>query len=153
VNSSIKVSSEQKESLQQSLMAFRNQLWEEHGSPSFFSSQMFLPPKQLESFLLHCPKFLSHQSITSSFLRKLVKWESAREIDFEKVVSIISEWRESIQPVITPTSHRRARKKTRPQKSPDITFTSSDPGFSAGFHPNATTSSAATSTYCETCCA
>lgn len=40
----VKVSSEQKESLQKSLITFRKQLWEEHRSPSFFSSQMFLPP-------------------------------------------------------------------------------------------------------------
>lgn len=117
----IKVSSEQKESLRRSFLAFRQQLWEEHGSPSFFSAQMFLSPKQLDSFLQHCPKYLSTQNITSSFLQKLVKWDSAREIDLQKMVSIISDWRESIQPITTPTSQRRARKKTRPLQSPGRT--------------------------------
>jgi hypothetical protein len=121
ITSGVKVSSEQKEGLRKSLITFRKQLWEEHGSPSFFSSQMFLPPKQLESFLQHCPKYLSNQNITSAFLRKLVKWDSARERDFEKIASIISDWRESIHPVITPTSQRRARKKVRPHESPDRT--------------------------------
>jgi hypothetical protein len=82
---------------------------------------MFLPPKQLESFLQHCPKYLSNQNITSQFLQKLVKWDSACETDFDKIVSIISDWRESIQPVITPTSQRRARKKNRPHESPNRT--------------------------------
>ena len=102
--SGVKVSSDQKESLQQLLTVFRCQLWEEYGSPSFFSSQMYFPPKQLESFIQHCPKYLSTSSITPSFLRKLVKWDSACEANLEKVVSIISDWRESIQPAITPTS-------------------------------------------------
>ena len=119
--SGVKVSSDQKESLQQSLTVFRRQLWEEYGSPSFFSSQMYFPPKQLESFIQHCPKYLSTSSITPSFLRKLVKWDSAREADLEKVVSIISDWHESIQPAITPTSQQCARKKTRPQESTDRT--------------------------------
>lgn len=127
VKGAVKVSSTQKEILRHSLMAFRRQLWEEHGSPSFFSSQMFLPPKQLESFLQHCPKYLSTQSITTSFLQKLVKWDSACEADIEKVVSIISDWRESIQPSITPTSQRRVRKKTRAQESPDRTPRQSGP--------------------------
>jgi len=68
--SGVKVSSDQKES-RQSLIVFRRQLWVEFGSPSFFSSQMFLPPKQLESFIQHCPKYLSTPSITPSFLRKV----------------------------------------------------------------------------------
>ena len=39
VNDGLKVSSEQKESLRQSFLAFRQQLWEEHArSPSFFSA-------------------------------------------------------------------------------------------------------------------
>ena len=117
----VKISSEQKEALRKSLITFRKQLWEEHGSPSLFSSHMFLPPKQLEAFLQHCPKYLSNQNITSSFLQKLVKWDSGRESDFEKIVCIISDWRESIQPVVTPTSQRRARKKFRPPESPNRT--------------------------------
>jgi len=59
------------------------------------------------------------QNITPSFLWKLVKWDSAHETDLEKMVGIISDWCESIQPVITPTSQRHAQKKTRPQDSPD----------------------------------
>ena len=82
---------------------------------------MFLPPKQVESLLRHSPKYLSTQNITSSFLQKLVKWDSARETDLEKIVSIILDWRESVQPIITPTSQRRPRKKTRPLRSPDRT--------------------------------
>jgi len=108
VKGTAKVLSTQKEILRQSLVAFRHQLWEEHGSPSFFSSQMFLPPKQLDSFLQHCLKYLSTQSITTSFLQKLVKWDSVHKADLEKVVRIISDWRESIQLAITPTSQHWA---------------------------------------------
>jgi len=121
VTGGVKVSSEQKESLRKSLIVFRQQLWEEYGSQSFFSSQMYLPPKQLESFIQHCPKYLSTHNITSSFLRKLVKWDSARQTDLEKLANIILDWRESIQPVVTPTSQCRARKKTKPMESPNRT--------------------------------
>jgi hypothetical protein len=84
------------------------------GSPVFFSSQIFLPPKQLNLLVSECNKYLEVPIVDARFLRKLIQWDSAGEVEWDEVSQLIMGWREDARPLArTPTSQRRARKKTR----------------------------------------
>lgn len=110
-----KVSLEEKERLHEKLIAWRREKHEQRGSPSFFSSQILLPPKQLQAFVDHCPKFLNEPTITPHFLRKLIPWDFASDSNLEEIIIILNDWRETacLGPPATPKSQRRARKKAR----------------------------------------
>jgi hypothetical protein len=110
-----KVSEEEKDRLHAKLIAWRREKHEQRGSPSFFSSQNLLPPKQLQAFMNHCPKFLHEATITPHFLRKLIPWDFASESNLEEIIKILHDWRDvaSLGPPATPKSQRRARKKAR----------------------------------------
>ena len=64
--------------------------------------------------LTHSARLLQEQTLTTRLLRKLVPWDSATESDLEELLTAINNWRESAAIVIpaTPTSQRRARKKS-----------------------------------------
>lgn len=110
-----KVSLGDKERLRTKLVAWRREKHEQRGSPAFFSAQILFPPKQLEAFIDHCPKFLREPTITSRFLRKVIPWDSATESNLEEIIGILHDWRETagLGPPATPTSQRRTRKKAR----------------------------------------
>jgi hypothetical protein len=101
-----KVSLEEKERLQGKLIVLRREKHEQRGSPSFLSSQILLPPKQLQAFVNHCPKFLYEATITPRFLRKLIPWDSASESTLEEIIEILHDWRETacLGPPATPKS-------------------------------------------------
>jgi hypothetical protein len=65
-----------------------------HGSPLFFSSQIFLPPKQLNLLMSECHKYLEVPIVDGRFLRKLVQWNSAEEVEWDEVSQLAMEWRE-----------------------------------------------------------
>jgi len=115
----VKVPKEEQEKLHQKLILWRVEKHRQRGSPLFLSAQIFLPPKQLNAFVMHSPKFLQEQDLTTRLIRKLVPWDSATESDLEGILSIINDWCETASIVIptTPASQRRARKKTRVDKS------------------------------------
>jgi hypothetical protein len=109
-----KVSLEEKERLNARLVAWRREKHEQRGSPSFFSHQILLPPKQLQAFVDNCPKFLQEATITPRFLRKLILWEFANESNLEEIIKILHDWRDTcLKPPATPKSQHRARKKAR----------------------------------------
>lgn len=62
-----KVTLEEKERLRDKLIAWRHEKHEQRGSPTFFSSQILLPPKQLQAFVDQCPKFLHEATTTTRF--------------------------------------------------------------------------------------
>lgn len=111
----VKVPKEEQEKLRQKLVLWRNEKHRQRGSPMFLSAQIILPPKQLNAFVAHGPKFLQQQVLTTRLLRKLVPWDSATNSDMEEILAVINDWRETAAIIIptTPSSQRRARKKTR----------------------------------------
>jgi hypothetical protein len=117
----VAVSVEEKERLNAKLVAWRREKHEQRGSPSFFSPQILLPPKQLQAFVDHCPKFLHEATITPHFLRKLIPWDFPSESNLEEIIKILHDWREtaSLGPPATPKSQRRARKRAR-SSHPDV---------------------------------
>ena len=108
-----KVSPGERERLHEKLVAWRREKHEQRGLHSFFSSQILLPPKQLQAFVDHCPKFLHEAAISPSFLRKLIPWDFANEANLNEIIKILLDWREtaSLGPPDTPKSQCRAHKK------------------------------------------
>jgi hypothetical protein len=116
ISSGYKVPLDEKERLRSQLIQWREKMHVLRGSPMFFSSQIFLPPKQLNLLVSECNKYLEVPIVDARFLRKLVQWDSAGEAEWDEVSQLIMEWREDARPpATTPTSQRRARKKTRAQ--------------------------------------
>ena len=116
ISSGYKVPLDEKERLQSQLIQWREKMHVQRGSPMFFSSQIFLPPKQLNLLVSECNKYLEVPIVDARFLRKLIQWDSAGEEEWNEVSQLIMEWREDARPLArTPTSQRRARKKTRTQ--------------------------------------
>ena len=113
ISSGYKVPVEEKERLRSQLIQWREKMHVLRGSPLFFSSQIFLPPKQLNLLVSECNKYLEVPIVDSRFLRRLIQWESAGEAEWNEVSQLIMEWREDARPPATPTSQRRARKKVR----------------------------------------
>ena len=111
----VKVPKEEEEKLRERLCKWREERHRQRGSPLFLSSQTILPPKQLNGFLAFCSKFLAESNLTTIFLRKFVSWDAASESDWEDILSIIADWRETAAVVVptTPPSQRRGRKKMR----------------------------------------
>jgi len=119
----VKVPKEEQDKLRERLRAWRSEKHRQRGSPIFLSAQVILPPKQLDAFVTHSARFLQEQILTTRLLRKLVPWDSATESDLEELLATINDWRESAAIVIptTPTSQRRARKKTRADQPTHLT--------------------------------
>ena len=116
ISSGYKVPLDEKERLRSQLIQWREKMHVQRGSPMFFSSQIFLPPKQLNLLVSECNKYLEVPIVDARFLRKLIQWDSAGEEEWNEVSQLIMEWREDARPLArTPTSQRRARKKTRTQ--------------------------------------
>jgi hypothetical protein len=111
----IKVPQEEQDKLRERLTVWRNKKHHQQRSPIFLSAQIILPPKQLNAFVIQSPRFLQEPTLTTHLLRKLVPWDSATESDLEEVLLTINSWRETAAIIIpsTPSSQRRARKKTR----------------------------------------
>ncbi|KAF8816642.1 P-loop containing nucleoside triphosphate hydrolase protein [Phlegmacium glaucopus] len=120
----IKVPTEEQDKLRERLLGWRNEKYRQRGSPIFLSAQIILPPKQLDALLAQSARFLQEQTLTTHLLRKLVPWDSATESDLEEVLLTINGWRETAAIVIptTPTSQRRARKKTRANQPHNLTI-------------------------------
>jgi hypothetical protein len=116
VRRGVKMPQEEQEKLRRRLIDWRNEKHRQQGSPIFYSAQIILPPKQINSFVTQSNRFLQEQIITPRLLRKLVPWDSATDSDLDQIVSIITDWRDAASIIIpsTPTSQRRARKKGRP---------------------------------------
>lgn len=113
ISSGYKVPLEEKERLRSQLNQWREKKHVQRGSPMFFSSQIFLPPKQLNRLVSECNKYLEASIVDSRFLRKLIQWDSAGETEWDEVSQLIMEWREDVRQPATPTSQRRARKKAK----------------------------------------
>lgn len=108
-----KVPLDEKERLRSRLIQWREKMHVLRGSPLFFSSQIFLPPKQLNLLVSECNKYLQAPIVDARFLRKLIQWDSAGEAEWDEVSQLIMEWREDARPPATPTSQRRPHKKSR----------------------------------------
>ena len=115
----LKVPKEEQEKLRQKLVLWRNEKHRQRGSPMFLSAQIILPPKQLNAFVAHGPKFLQQQVLMTRLLCKLVPWDSATNSDMEEILAVINDWHETAAIIIptTPSSQRRARKKTRVEQT------------------------------------
>jgi hypothetical protein len=113
ISSGYKVPLEEKERLQSRLIQWREKMHVLRGSPMFFSSQIFLPLKQLNQLVSGSNKYLEVANVDSRLLRKLIQWDSAGEAEWNEVSQLIMEWREDVRPPATPTSQRRAREKAR----------------------------------------
>ena len=113
VSSGYKVPLDEKERLRSHLIQWREKKHVLRGSPMFFSSQIYLPPKQLNMLVSECNKYLEVTTVDSHFLRKLIQWDSAGDAEWSEVSQLIMEWREDVRPPATPTSQRRARKKAK----------------------------------------
>lgn len=107
------VPEEQKEELRRRLVQWREERHRRQGRPSMFSSQIALPPKQLEKIVASCAKFVQQSSVTAKTILNIVKWNSATPSYLEEVIEIVEDWRELAYPGATPTSQRRVRKRQR----------------------------------------
>jgi len=131
ISSGYKVPPDEKERLRSRLIQWRENLHAMRGSPLFFSSQIFFPPKQLNLLVSECNKYLEVPLVNARFLRKLIQWDSAGDAEWDGVSQVIMEWREDARPPATPTSQRRARKKARAPLEPPPRTPVIQPNFQA----------------------
>ena len=107
------------------------------GSSVFISRDFGLPPKQMEKIVSSCSSFLASTDIGKKEVLKIVRPDLASDEDFADISRIISEWREGLNIVRTPKSHRRAHKKAR--READVSIPVLQPNFGSDAGPSSST--------------
>ncbi len=92
---------------------WRERCHRERGAGDFFSSQVALPPKQLNTIIDTCQRFLQFKEVSQSVVLSIVRWDSATDQDLDEICTLIQDWRAGINIPWTPQSQRRPTKKSR----------------------------------------
>lgn len=77
LSSGYKVPLDEKEHLWSQLIQWCEKMHVLHGSSMFFSSQIFLPPKQLNQLVSECNKYLKVPIVDACILHRIIQWDSA----------------------------------------------------------------------------